>query len=216
MKTFAGLKIAAFPAEQREQMKIVDDMLRTLSAGVSRSISTGQSPTAITVPSHANPTGPSPASGTPSAEEGDLLVGLSNGSWAKLAIGAPGALLKVGVTMPEWLGPNNQLGWTGEWRANGPYLVDTDVDAVLIANTGMTLTDAWISQVTPGSSGNTTLVLKKNGSTIASFSIAFNELNNKKNYPLSNTIVAGDKLTMDITGLQGGTPRDLLLVVKGI
>jgi hypothetical protein len=102
MRTFPGLKLSIFTPEQRDQLKIVDDMLRQVSGGLARSIQTGQSPAANPIPSLSNPTGPPPQSGTPVATAGDLLYGLSGGSWAKLPIGTPGHVLTALATAPAW------------------------------------------------------------------------------------------------------------------
>lgn len=103
MRTYPGVKLSVFkdPAE-REQIKILDDMTRQISGGLSRSIQSGQSPAANPVPSLSNPTGPPPSTGTPIAALGDLLFGLDNGAWAKLPIGANGSLLNVIDGVPAW------------------------------------------------------------------------------------------------------------------
>jgi hypothetical protein len=212
MRTYPGVKLIVWPAEQREQMKLIDDILRMLSAGTARSIFPGQTPAANPVPSGSNPTGPPPNSGTPAASEGDLLVGLANGAWSKLPVGGPGAILIVGGNTPSWLSTANQLGWTQEWRANGPYQVDTGVDGGILVPTNASLVMAWLYNGVDGSSGTSTVALKKNGSTIGTFSLTVGTPS--ASFAMSNSIVAGDLLTMDITVKQAGAPRDLSLIVK--
>jgi hypothetical protein len=195
-------------------MKFVDDMMRMVSGGLSRSILTGQSPAANPVRSLTNPTGPPPNQGTPAAQEGDLLVASDNGSWVKLPAGGPGAILKISGNNPLWVETSSQLGWTQEWRANGPYQVDTGVDGGIVVPTDTFLTVVWLYNAVDGSSGTTTVVLKKNGSSIGSFDIGTGV--GRISYAMSNNLVASDLLTMDITVKQAGAPRDLSVIVKGI
>ncbi len=100
MRTFPNIKLGMFkdPAE-REQIKTLSDMTRQVSGGLSRSILPGQGPAANPVPSSGGSTAPSLV---PIAQSGDLLYGLSDGTWNRLPIGAEDTFLYVNNAIPAW------------------------------------------------------------------------------------------------------------------
>jgi hypothetical protein len=101
MKTMPGINLNAFAdSGERAQVKVLYDMLRQVSGGLSRSIFPGTQPAA-------NPVTPGTGGGgggssLPNPTAGDLLYGLVIGSWAKLAIGPAGTILTSAGAAPTW------------------------------------------------------------------------------------------------------------------
>ena len=222
MRTYPGLKLSLFDPEQREQLKIIDDMLRQVSGGLARSIQTGQSPAANPVPSLSNPTGSPPLSGSTSPNLGDLLYGFS-GAWARLSIGPTDYFLVVVNGVPAWVSSSTiKTRQQFEWHANGPYIIDTAVDGAIAVPTAMTLSAVWLTRSSAGAAGSTTVDLNLNGTTMYTTqanrpTIAFNDADNKVQATLPDVVIitAGDVLTLDIDAVETGSPAGLTLTIEG-
>jgi hypothetical protein len=108
--------------------------------------------------------------------------------------------------------------------ANGPYVVDTSVDGGFIPPTGLTITSVWVHRLTEGTSGSTTVQLRKNGTALftsgARPTIAQGDPDLKSG-PFApdvggvSTLVAGDILTMDIDVVEVGSPANLCITIEG-
>jgi len=225
MRTFPRLRLDLFkdPIE-RTQIKQLDDFMRQVSGGLSRSILSGQSPSANIVPGWSNPTGPPPpTAGTPNATKGDMLYGLISGAWARLAIGDNNDVLMVSNGQPAWADPSTvKTKRTFQWRANGPYQVDTEVDGGVVIPTALTITAVWLYRETAGSASSTIVDLNANGTTLYSTqanrpTIQFDHGSNKVQATLPDTtaVAAGDILTIDVDQIETGTPENLVLIVEG-
>lgn len=101
MRTYPGIRVGLFKdPKERQQVKVIDDMLRQVSGALSKSVFPGQQPPANPIPVTPPPGGGTPAVPTPT--QGDLLYGLLTGTWTKLAIGTNGYLLTVVGGAPAW------------------------------------------------------------------------------------------------------------------
>ena len=96
MRTFAGLKLGnVTDPTVRTILKEINDYLRDVSGGLSKSVFPGQQPAANPVPSGGG------AGNLPTPSNGDLLYGL-NGAWNRLPIGGASQLLQVVNSFPTW------------------------------------------------------------------------------------------------------------------
>jgi hypothetical protein len=109
------------------------------------------------------------------------------------------------------------------WKANGPYIVDTDVDGGVAVPTAMTIDAIWVYRTTAGGSSSTIVDIHKNGTTIYTTqanrpTIVFNDADKKVQATLPDVtaVAAGDILTLDIDQAETGTPADLTVVIQGI
>lgn len=107
---------------------------------------------------------------------------------------------------------------TPRWAVNGFFFVDTDFDGAYIADKAGTITTAVLWRRIAGSSGTTEVDIKKNGVTIFSTkpsvtSGAGNNAQSTNAVISSSALVVGDRLTMDITQAEGGSPEDLTLTL---
>jgi len=103
------------------------------------------------------------------------------------------------------------------FMANGPFIVDTSVDGAYIAPTAFTLTKTILTRRSAGSGGTTTVVLKQNGSTIDTRSVTAAAGTNATDTSgvLAIAIALGDRLTVDTTAVETGTPLDYAYEVAG-
>jgi hypothetical protein len=105
------------------------------------------------------------------------------------------------------------------WAANGAYRVDTSVDGTYVAPTAMTLTSVRLWRGTAGTSGSTTVDLKKNGVTMLSVQPTITAASGNDQTALGTlsvtSVAVGDKLTIDATAVEVGTPRDYTLIIEG-
>ena len=133
---------------------------------------------------------------------------------ARLAIGAAKTFLGSTGTDTAWAIPRHIQH---PWAANGPFIVDTSVDGAYVAPTAFTITKAILWRRTAGSSGTTTAVLKNGGSTIDTRTITSANGSNYSDISgtLALAVVAGDKLTVDITTVEAGTPLDFTFLIEG-
>lgn len=106
--------------------------------------------------------------------------------------------------------------------ANGPYRIDSSVDGGYISPTGFTISGIYLYRTTAGTSSSTILDLNKNGTTMYTTqanrpTIAFNDGDNKVSCALPDVtaISAGDVITIDIDQIEGGTPKDVMLIIEG-
>ena len=100
MRTFPSINLASFKnAEERTQIKVMSDMLRQVSGGLSRSILPGTSPAAAIV---IEPPG---GGGLPTPSAGALLYGLGT-TWGILPVGAASTVLTVSGGLPVWVAPS--------------------------------------------------------------------------------------------------------------
>ena len=108
------------------------------------------------------------------------------------------------------------------WTANGPYRVDTEVDAAWVVPTAMEVTSVWLYRGNAGSSGTTILDMNRNGSTMYT-----TQANRPKIvYTDADLIVAcalpdvislasGDIVTIDTDQIEAGRPSDWSLTLEG-
>lgn len=82
-----------------------------------------------------------------------------------------------------------------------------------------TISAVYLSRITAGSSGSTTLDVNKNGTTLWTTAgnrpqIAYNDSDNKVAVTLPDVVslAAGDLLTLDVDTVEAGSPADLTLV----
>jgi hypothetical protein len=107
------------------------------------------------------------------------------------------------------------------WHANGPYRVGTAVDGGFVAPSALVLSVVKLHRTTPGSSGDTFIDINKNGismyvtNPLSKPRINFGATTYNGVLPSSTAIAAGDVITMDIDAIEGGTPRDLTIVIEG-
>jgi len=146
----------------------------------------------------------------PSALEFEIGTPVSGYPWVSQNTVGTGAWVD-----PATLRTRELVRWTG----NGPYRVDTSVDgAHIIPATAFTISTIKFWRSVAGSGGTTTAVVKKNGSTTIS-TININA-SDGSNFVATGTIangscVAGDKLTVDITAVETGTPQHWALILEG-
>jgi len=107
------------------------------------------------------------------------------------------------------------------WRANGPYIVDTDVDGRLVVPTAFTITAIKLFRDTPGTSGSTTIDVNKNGTTMYAVnpsskpSIPYTSTIYHAVLPSTVSLQAGDTLSIDIDAIEAGDPQNLAVVIEG-
>lgn len=111
-----------------------------------------------------------------------------------------------------------------QWRANGPYQVDTGVDGKIRVPTGMTITSVRLYRVTAGSSGSTIVDLNKNGTTMYTTqanrptvtAAGGNDQSSGGTLPDVVAVAAGDVLSADTDQIEDGTPSDYVLIIEGV
>ena len=130
------------------------------------------------------------------------------------APGAPGSGSGSGSTLATRI--------QQRWVANGPYRVDTAVDAAWVVPTAIEVSGVWLYRGNAGTSGSTTLDLNRNGSTMYTTqanrpSIAYNDSDLIVNCPLPDIIslAVGDKVTVDTDQIEAGRPSDWTLTLEG-
>lgn len=109
MRTYPGVQIGVFKdSEEREQIKVLDNMMRHVSAALAKSIFPGQMPAANPTPVPPNPGG----GGTtlPAPARGDLLFAPTAGTWSRLTVGASGTALLSNGQVPVWSSLTGLLG----------------------------------------------------------------------------------------------------------
>jgi hypothetical protein len=130
MRTLPNIRVGVFKdPDEREEIKKLVDHTRQTSGALSRSVFPGQSPAANPIPSGSNPGAPAAGQTVPTPQQGDLLYGLSSGSWAKLPIGAVDQFLVVSGSAPAW---SSILSGALSVIDNNFSIVD-DVDSTKIA-----------------------------------------------------------------------------------
>jgi len=104
--------------------------------------------------------------------------------------------------------------------ANGPYIVDTEVDGAWILDSTRTITAIWLHRGQAGSAGSTILDIHKNGTTLYTTqgnrpTIAFNDGDGKVDCTLPDvtSLAAGDVITIDIDEVEAGDPANCSLIV---
>src|SRR5207244_8536254 len=102
------------------------------------------------------------------------------------------------------------------WEANGPFKVDTSVDGAYIAPHAVTITQTRLHRRAAGSSGTTTVVLKQNGTIkdTRNVTAAAGADATDTSGALSVAVVAGDRLTVDATAVEAGTPLDYDFIIE--
>lgn len=126
----------------------------------------------------------------------------------------------------SWTDPATLItkpSYNHRWAGNGPFRVGTTVDGAWIPNTAFVITSVWIWHGTAGTSSSTILDLNKNGTTMYTTqanrpTINFADADGKVQATLPDvtSIAAGDIITIDIDQVEGGTPRDVILVIQGV
>jgi hypothetical protein len=106
------------------------------------------------------------------------------------------------------------------WQANGPFIVDTDVDGAWVAAKSMTIDAVYLYRTTPGTSGSTILDLNRNGVTMYATqgnrpTIPFGSLIVHAALPDFRAVAVGDVLTVDTDQIEAGSPADWSLIVEG-
>jgi hypothetical protein len=102
------------------------------------------------------------------------------------------------------------------WAANGPYIVDTSVDGAWIVPSTVTITKIKLWRRTAGTSGTTTVAILLNGASQSTLSVT---TANGPNFTSSATVsiacVENDKITIDCTSAETGTPLDYTFIAYG-
>lgn len=144
------------------------------------------------------------------------------GGAVTLSQGANITLTQVGQDIAIASSASGSGKFQHRWVANGPFRIGTDVDGAYISDTGFTISGVWIYRTNAGTSGSTILDLNKNGTTMYTTqgnrpTIAFNDGDKKVDCTLPDvtSVSAGDILTIDIDSIEGGKPRDIILVIEG-
>lgn len=151
MRTYPGIRPGLFQdPDERQQIKILDDMLRQVSGALSKAVFPGQQPPANINPSSTSST----QTGTqqvPTPFQGDTLYGLQVGAWTKLAIGAVGKAYISNGGAPEWgtLGiAGGGTGGTTEATARAAILPSYGGNALKFLRVNAGATDAeWAAIV---------------------------------------------------------------------
>lgn len=121
--------------------------------------------------------------------------------------------------------------FTVEWRANGPYRVDTDVDGAWIVPVACDIESIYLWRGTPGSSGETVIDLNRRHITEApslSATLYVNQDNRPTiayddsdyvvpaNLPDIVSLQAGDVVTIDCDERESGRPYDFVLALEAV
>lgn len=123
--------------------------------------------------------------------------------------------------IPEVVIPSINVRVRHTWHANGPYQVGTAVDGGVVMPTDMVVSGIKLHRTTGGTSGSTSIDVNKNGNTMyvtnpgSKPAIPFNSTINHATLPSDTALSAGDYLTIDIDGIEAGTPLDLTVTIEG-
>jgi len=108
-----------------------------------------------------------------------------------------------------------------QWRANGPYRVDTSVDGAWIVPTACEVKQVWLHRLTAGTSSSTILDLNRNGSTMYLTqanrpTIAFDDADLKVSVALPEivSLALGDIVTVDTDQVEAGAPQSWTLTIE--
>lgn len=112
MRTYPGVRVGLFKdPKERQQVKVIDDMLRQVSGALSKAVFPGQQPPANPNPSSTSSI-PGGSAAVPVPFLGDTLYGLGAGAWGKLPIGAANTVYVSNGSKPVWT-PASTIGVTG-------------------------------------------------------------------------------------------------------
>ena len=110
---------------------------------------------------------------------------------------------------------------TIQWKANGPFRVDTSVDGAWVPPTSCEISGLYLYRTVPGTSGSTILDLKLNGvslyTTVANRpTIAFGDTDKLVQCVLPDlkAVPAGGIVTVDIIQAEGGVPQHWSLTAE--
>lgn len=131
-------------------------------------------------------------------------------------------LITNGAGVLDWVAASTLTGIAGtivdhEFIANGDYIADTSVDGAFVAKHAFTITKTTLWRRVAGSSGTTTVVLKQNGSTIDTRNVTTANGSNFADTSgvLALAVASGDKLTIDATAVEAGSPLDYVFGFEG-